>query len=615
MFRRTVNWFTNTQVVSAQAVASQLRGVDFLRNRFTNKGTAFTREEREHLGVTGLLPPSIETLNDQIDRYWSQFNLLGMPINRYQLLRGILDTNATLYYALALKYVKEVLPIIYTPTVGEACQRYGALYQRDHGLYINSADLGNIRKVLSNCRKRHVDVIVVTDGSRILGLGDLGANGMGISIGKCSLYVIGGGVQPSRVLPVMIDAGTNNEALKNDPLYLGRRVSRIADEEFYSLTDEFMAAVKDLWPSAVVQFEDFSNNHCFDLLARYQDKYRCFNDDIQGTGAVVSAGFLNAMQLSGTPPKEHRLVVFGAGSAAVGVVQAIVDLACAKYNLSAEEIKKQIYLVDSQGLVCANRPGKMQKHKVPWARSDIPAEKVLSLTNLEETVKYIKPTALLGLGGAGPVFTEDIVRFMCTYCPRPIIFPLSNPSSKAEIIPGDAYRWSNGKAIVASGSPFPDALVNGVVCRPSQGNNLYIFPAIGLGAMLAQPSTIPQSVLVAAAKKLTDMVSKTMLMEQELLYPPIDEIRNVSKHVAVAVIREFQRLGIATVKLPENIPDLIKLVDEEMYIPKYPESEFYTKGKKGMGKSKKVHHHPTTSTGPKRKVVKEDATPEEPLKQ
>ena len=551
------------------------KGVDFLKNRFTNKGTAFTLEERDALGVRGLLPPQEETIHDQMDRYYTQFQLLNYPINKYQLLRGIMDTNITLYYSLLSRNLKEMLPIIYTPTVGEACQKYGALYQRDHGVYVSSTDAGQVRNILSNSRKKEVHVIVVTDGSRILGLGDLGANGMGISIGKCSLYVAGAGVHPGKVLPVMIDCGTNNEQLKNDPLYLGQRVSRVDDATFFSLMDEFMDSVKSLWPSATIQFEDFSNNHCFDMLERYQKNYRCFNDDIQGTGAVVSAGFLNAIQLSGTDPKDHRILVFGAGSAAVGVVSNIAELCALKYQLTTKDILDQVFLVDTQGLVTASRPGKLQKHKVPFARKEVTVEQNLGLKDLFDIIKFVKPTAILGLGGSGPVFTEDMIKFMMTYCERPIVFPLSNPSSKAEIIPSDAYKWSNGKAIVASGSPFPECIVDGKLCRPSQGNNMYIFPGVGLGCSLAQPKYIPSEVLLEAAMKLSGMVSSTKLEADGGLYPPIDEIRNVSKHIAVSVIQKIQSLKLDTAKLPTNGPDLLKLIDRSMWTPQYPPSSLY----------------------------------------
>ena len=550
-----------------------MKGVDFLRNRFTNKGTAFTAEEREALGVRGLLPPQVETLPDQMDRYYSQFNLLESPINRYQLLRGILDTNVTLYYGLLNRHLTETLPIIYTPTVGEACQKYGSLYQKDHGLYISTEDIGHVADLVSNSRKSDIDVIVVTDGSRILGLGDLGANGMGISIGKCSLYVAGAGVHPGRVLPVMLDCGTNNELLKNDPLYLGQRISRVPDRTFYELLDEFMEAASKQWPKAVIQFEDFSNNHCFDMLERYRDKYRCFNDDIQGTGAVVSAGFVNAMRLSKN--QDHRIVVFGAGSAAAGVVSSIADLCCLTFKMDRQEVLNRVYLVDSKGLVTTTRGDTLQKHKIPFAHSDIPAEECVNLKSLEQVVKYVKPTALLGLGGVGPVFTEDIVKFMHSYCERPIVFPLSNPTSKAECDPRDVYRWTNGDAIVASGSPFPEVVCNGKICKPSQGNNMYIFPGIGLGVSIAQPKVITNDLLVEASRKLCEMISVGQMESQSILYPPLDEIRHVSKHIAVAIVRYLQKTGEATANLPDNYPDVLKLVDKRMYQPVYPDSAMY----------------------------------------
>ncbi|KPA79101.1 putative mitochondrial malic enzyme [Leptomonas pyrrhocoris] len=551
-----------------------VRGVDFARNRFTNKGTAFSAKEREYMNVEGMLPPAIETLDDQVERYWEQLNRFNEPINRYQLLRSVQDTNVTLYYAIIIRYLKQTLPIIYTPTVGEACQRYGDLFQKDHGLYIDVNRKESVRKMIQNLRKTNIDVIVITDGSRILGLGDLGVNGIGISIGKCSLYVAAGGVKPARVLPVIMDAGTNNESLVNNPLYLGSRKPRCTDEEFYALLDEFMAAAKEAWPSAVIQFEDFSNNHCFDILERYQNKYRCFNDDIQGTGAVVSAGFRTAVKLSGIPMKEQRVLFFGAGSAATGVAQSIAELTEATSSMTAEEIKKKLYFVDSKGLVAANRGDKLAKHKVAWARTDVPDADIQHLTTLEEVVKYVKPTALVGLGATGSVFTKEIVEFIHSYCPRPIIFPLSNPSSKAEILPSNAYKWTNGDAIVASGSPFPDTVVNGRTLHPSQGNNLYIFPGVGMGCCIAEPPYIPQEVLVAAAACLSNLASPEDLAAGQL-YPPIDHVRHVSAEIAVACIQKLQNLGLAKKDLPTNRPDLVKLVKNSMWRPEYRPESYY----------------------------------------
>ncbi|KAL7701525.1 malic enzyme [Lotmaria passim] len=551
-----------------------VRGVDFVRNRFTNKGTAFSAAERSYMNVEGLLPPAIETLDDQVERYWEQLNRFNEPINRYQLLRTVLDTNVTLYYAILIRYLKQTLPIVYTPTVGEACQRYGDLYQKDHGLYIDVDHKGKVRDVIRNLRKTNINIIVITDGSRILGLGDLGVNGIGISIGKCSLYVAAGGVMPSRVLPVVMDVGTNNEALVNNPLYLGSRKPRRSDEEFYALMDEFMEAAKEAWPTAVIQFEDFSNNHCFDILERYQNKYRCFNDDIQGTGAVISAGFRTAVKLSGTPIEQQRILFFGAGSAATGVAQSIAELAAETSNLTAADIKKNVFFVDSKGLVAMNRGDELAKHKTAWARTDVPDDDIQNLKTLEDAVKYVKPTALIGLGATGGAFTREIVEHIHSYCPHPIIFPLSNPSSKAEILPSNAYKWTNGDAIVASGSPFPDTVVNGRTLRPSQGNNLYIFPGVGMGCCIAEPPHIPQEVLVAAAACLSNLATPEDLAAGQL-YPPIDQVRRVSAEIAVACIQKLQQLGLAKKDLPTNRPDLVKLVKQLTWQPEYRPESYY----------------------------------------
>lgn len=545
-------------------------GSSILTNRYENKGTAFTYQEREALGLRGRLPPRVETIDEQVARCLDQLRSFELPINRYQFLATLHTTNTTLYYALIQRHVEETLPVIYTPTVGEACLKFGSIFFRERGLYIHKQYKGLFRELLAESCYKDVDIIVITDGSRILGLGDLGANGMGISIGKCSLYVVGGGAWPKKVLPVLLDAGTNNEALRNSPHYLGTREPRLPDEEFYGMLDEFMEAVKSVWPGAVVQFEDFSNNHCFDMLERYQSKYRCFNDDIQGTGAVISAGFLNALRATKKKATEHRIVFFGAGSAAVGVALAIADLAARVQGLNRDDIIKTFYLVDTKGLVTMSRGDtNMAHHKLALARHDIPAEDNAKLATLDDVVKYVKPTALIGLGGVGPVFTESMVQFMLTYCENPIIFPLSNPSSKAEILPADAFKWSNGKAIVASGSPFPATEVNGVVCKPSQGNNMYVFPGVGLGCAICKPTTIPNSILVSAAEKLYNLVTEEHIAAG-MLYPPLAEIRTISAHIATAVIQEAQRLQLTTVDLPQGDYDgLLTLVQAAMWEPVY----------------------------------------------
>jgi malate dehydrogenase (oxaloacetate-decarboxylating) len=547
-----------------------MHGANVLTNRYLNRGTAFTMEQRKELRILGALPPAVETLEDQVERAWAQLCRYEKPINRYQHLANIHATNTTLFYALVLAHVEEVLPIIYTPTVGEACQHFSNYYVRERGMYLNKYLKGHFTEVMKESLYDEVDIIVITDGSRILGLGDLGSNGIGISIGKCSLYVAGAGLNPARVLPVVMDAGTNTERYLTDKEYLGTRERRLDDEQFYALMDEFMEAVKTTWPSAVIQFEDFSNNHCFDMLERYQNKYRCFNDDIQGTGAVIAAGFLNAIKRSGLSPLEQRIVVFGAGSAAVGVAKNIAQLAARLYNVPVEEVLKTFYLVDTKGLVCDNRGDKLAAHKVLLSRKDVSADDAQRLKSLEDVVKFVKPTALLGLGGVGPVFTEEIVKAVAANTARPIIFPLSNPTSKSECIPEDAYKWTNGAAIIASGSPFPATTLNGKSMKPSQGNNLYVFPGVGLGCAIAQPTYIPDDILVAASARLNALATPEQL-EADQLYPPLDDIHNISAHIATEVILESQRLGIDTNKdLPREKAAIFDLVKKLQWVPHYP---------------------------------------------
>ena len=556
------------------ASLSYMHGANVLTNRYLNRGTAFTMEQRKELRILGALPSAVETLEEQVDRAWTQLCRYEKPINRYQHLANIHATNTTLYYALVLAHVEDVLPIIYTPTVGEVCQNFSSYYVRERGMYLNKFLKGQFTEVMKESLYDEVDIIVITDGSRILGLGDLGVNGIGISIGKCSLYIAAGGVRPSCVLPVVMDVGTNTERYLTDKEYLGTREHRLDDDQFYALMDEFMEATKEVWPTAVIQFEDFSNNHCFDILERYQNKYRCFNDDIQGTGAVISAGFRTAVKLSGTPIEQQRILFFGAGSAATGVAQSIAELAAETSNLTAADIKKNVFFVDSKGLVAMNRGDELAKHKTAWARTDVPDDDIQNLKTLEDAVKYVKPTALIGLGATGGAFTREIVEHIHSYCPHPIIFPLSNPSSKAEILPSNAYKWTNGDAIVASGSPFPDTVVNGRTLRPSQGNNLYIFPGVGMGCCIAEPPHIPQEVLVAAAACLSNLATPEDLAAGQL-YPPIDQVRRVSAEIAVACIQKLQQLGLAKKDLPTNRPDLVKLVKQLTWQPEYRPESYY----------------------------------------
>jgi malate dehydrogenase (oxaloacetate-decarboxylating) len=546
-----------------------------LQNRFYNKSTAFTPQERKQLGIEARLPAAVETLEDQLARCMRQLDNFTEPLHKYAFLRALQDTNNTLFYALISRNLSKTLPVIYTPTVGAACQNFSHLYSVEHGIYVKLTDRGNVAALLdAGVSRKEIDVIVISDGSRILGLGDLGANGMGIPIGKCSLYVAGAGLDPRRVLPVCLDVGTNNDYYLKHPLYLGIREKRCDDVQFYGLLDEFMEAIYRKFPSVMVQFEDFSNNHCFDILSRYRKKYRCFNDDIQGTGAVIAAGVANAIRLSDTDPSTHVVVVYGAGSAAVGVVDSIASLLSKKFGMKRETFVQNAYLVDTRGLVTTTRGDKLASHKVAFARRDVPASANKNYSSLEAVVKAFKPTILIGLAGVGPAFTQPMVEFMASYCKRPIILPLSNPTPKAEITAEQAYKWTKGEAIVATGSPFPALNYEGKVLTPSQGNNMYVFPGIGLGATLAGVKTISEDLITAAAEALSDLVPTSQLSAG--LYPPLDNIRDVSAAVAAAVMEQAMREGVACApNLPAGRKNLIAFARRAMWAPEYSNGPYY----------------------------------------
>ncbi|KAJ9451475.1 NADP-dependent malic enzyme [Diplonema papillatum] len=544
------------------------RGLAVLRDRFRNKSTAFTMEERKQLRIVSLLPAAVETLEEQVARCINQLDHFNEPINKYSFLRNLMEANSVLFYAVVLQDLHKSLPVIYTPTVGEACQNFSHLYALEQGLFIKASDKDRIADCLAEVDGDY-DIIVITDGSRILGLGDLGANGMGIPIGKCSLYVAGAGIAPHRVLPMCLDVGTNNEYFLKDPQYVGLKQKRCDDELFYALLDEFMTAAHKRFPKAVVQFEDFSNNHCFDILARYRDQYRCFNDDIQGTGAVIAAGFANALRLSKADPRKQRIVVYGAGGATIGVINAIGDLLKAKYNIPWEDFTRSVYLVDTRGLVTTTRGDKLASHKVALARTDISAEDVAEkYKTLHDVVINTSPTVLIGLAGAGPAFTETMLRHMASYTDRPIILPLSNPTSRSEVTPEDAFKWTDGRAIFASGSPCDPVTLDGRTLCGSQGNNLYVFPGIGLGATIAEVKTITSDLMTRAAITLADMVPEEEL--ENGLYPGLSDIRRISAHIAAGVADEARLKGIANATtLPENSEELVQHMASSMWNAEY----------------------------------------------
>ncbi|MFQ6610910.1 MAG: NAD-dependent malic enzyme [Fidelibacterota bacterium] len=533
-------------------------GADLIHDPLLNKGTGFSEIERDELGIVGLVPPRVVSIDDQIKRVEENYNRLPGDLQKYIFLEALHDRNETLFYRVLLDNLEELTPIVYTPVVGQACQHYGHIYRRARGMYFSSGNRGKFKKMVNNWKRDDIDIIVVTDGSRILGLGDLGANGMGIPIGKLALYVTCAGMYPSRTLPVMLDAGTNNESLLNDPLYLGERHQRLTGDDYYEMVDEFIDAVHERWPTALIQFEDFTNDHAFPLLEKYRDKILCFNDDIQGTGAVALAGILSALKITGQKLTDQKIVFLGAGSAAIGIADMITS-GMAEEGCSLQEARDKFSFVDSKGLVSFHRGDILADHKVPYAK-DVPP-----VRTLEEVLDKVKPTILLGLSGQTGAFSEEIIRRMGQFSNRPIIFALSNPTSKAECTAEQAYHWSDGKAIFASGSPFDPIEYEGKTLIPGQGNNMYIFPGVGLGACLCKASKVTNSMFYAAAKTLAEMVSDHAL-SQSNVYPKLSDIREISAKIASAVCEVAFNENIANIDVPK---DLFSFVQKKMYQPCY----------------------------------------------
>jgi malate dehydrogenase (oxaloacetate-decarboxylating)(NADP+) len=536
---------------SSEPLDVHRRGLEILNNPWLNKGTAFSLEERRTLGLSGLLPPFEANMEEQVQRVTENYEHHADPLDKYIFLTGLADRNIHLFYRFLMDNLEETTPIMYTPTVGQACLKFGHIYRKNRGMYIQKRHLGRIAEVLNNWSKEAVDIIVVSDGSRILGLGDLGANGMGIPIGKLVLYVVGAGLHPERTLPVLLDVGTNNEQLLNDPLYLGMDHRRLDDEAFYELVDEFVQAARSKWPRVLIQWEDFTNNKAFPLLERYRDEVLCFNDDIQGTGAVALAGLLAAMRYLDRPLADQRVLFLGAGSAAVGIADTICAGIADEGGTPLDEARKQVWMVDSRGLVTRSREGTLQAHKLPYARDDEPAQTLL------DAVQRIKPTILVGVSGRARSFNQDVIRAMNRHCDRPIVFALSNPTSKSECTAEEAYRWTNGKAIFASGSPFKPVRLGGRIFIPGQGNNMFIFPGIGLGAVVSGATRITDEMFYIAARTLAQMVTDEELASGTL-YPDLGKIRQISLAIAAAVSRLAWDQGIASYDEPDDIRDHVR---------------------------------------------------------
>ncbi|RXW24430.1 hypothetical protein EST38_g1441 [Candolleomyces aberdarensis] len=499
------------------------------------------------------LPPYLFT-TDHRQRVLTQLRSKATGLEKYIYLNGLKDREPNLFYEILIGNLLEIVPILYTPTVGDACSNYSHIWRRPEGLYVTIENKGHIKEVLRSWPAAQASrIAVVTDGSRILGLGDLGANGLPISIGKLDLYIAGAGIKPTTTLPICLDLGTNTQKFHEDPLYLGIRRKRPDTEEMDEFMHEFMEAMREVFPQLLVQFEDFSTDNAFRYLDLFRNQYRCFNDDIQGTGSVVLSGFLNAARLSaaaaGTPLTEQRILFFGAGSAGIGVAKQLLSFFTLQ-GLSVEEARDRIWTVDSKGLITADRKG-LQEHKKFFARTDYQGP---PLTKLEDVIKYVKPTALLGLSTVRNAFSEEIVRLMASLNARPIIFPLSNPVSLCEVDFEDALKWTNGSVIFASGSPYKVTEFNGKRYEPGQGNNMYIFPGIGLGTILSKANHVTDSMVEQAAIAL----ASSLTAEEHaagLVYPRLVRIRDISAQIALAVIRAAQKDNVDENSLFRNLSD------------------------------------------------------------
>ena len=533
------------------------RGTALLREPLLNKGTAFSAKERDAFGLRGLLPPRINTQADQVKRVLENFRRKPSDLEKYINLAALHDRNETLFYRVVVDNPDEMMPVIYTPTVGLACQQFGHIFQRPRGLFISIDDLGRVESVLRNWPHADVAMIVVTDGERILGLGDQGANGMGIPVGKLSLYTACAGVHPRQCLPVMLDVGTNNAELLEDPLYIGLPRQRVRGEAYDALLDEFIAATQKVFPGTVVQFEDFANQNAFRLLRKWRDRICTFNDDIQGTAAVALAGVVSALRVNGGRLAEQTLLFLGAGEAATGIADLAVTAMVAD-GLDPAAARARCWLVDSRGLVEAGRSD-LGEHKRPYAH---PHEAVASFA---DAVRSLRPTAIIGVAASAGAFTEEVVSEMAAINERPIIFALSNPTSKSECTAEQAYRWSGGQALFASGSPFGPVVLDGHRFVPRQGNNSYIFPGVGLGAIATKARHVTDEMFMAAVHALCAQVSPEDLA-QGSLYPPLARVREVSAHIAAAVAEVVFDRGLAGVPRP---PDLLAHVRAQMYEPVY----------------------------------------------
>ena len=541
-----------------------LHGSDLLKNPILNKGTAFSREERDAFELHGLLPDRAGTIEEQLERVRDQFDRKGQDMDRNIYLNGLLDRNETLAYRFVIENLEDTVPIIYTPTVAYACRHWSRLYRRARGTYITPRDRGRMPQALRSRAYMERPIIVVTDNERILGIGDQGAGGMGIPIGKLALYAAAAGIHPARLVAVSLDVGTNNEELLTDPLYLGYRHRRIRGEEYESLIAEFVAAVQLVFPDALLQWEDFSNRTSFANLERYRKDLTSFNDDIQGTAAMVVAGMLAATRLTGIRMREQRVVIVGAGSAGIGIRDQVA-LAMAADGASAEDPQTQIFVLDSRGLIVDGRPDLTEAKRrlavgtgviTDWQISDHPI-------GLEDVVRNAKASTLVGVSGVAGVFRQEIISRMARYVDRPIIMPLSNPTSHSEVTPAEALAWTGGRAVIATGSPFPPVTHRDRVHRIGQANNVFVFPGMGLGALTVGASMVTDGMFLAAATALAAEVDDGLLQHGQI-FPSMSSVRAVSRAVAIAVAGAAIDDGVA-----KPIDDVVAAIDAAIWFPDY----------------------------------------------
>ncbi|PET97787.1 NAD-dependent malic enzyme [Bacillus cereus] len=554
-------------VASNGSLETTLRGVEVLSTPLLNKGVAFTQEEREELGLKGLLPPAVLTLDEQARRAYEQFCSQPDDLLKNVYLTALHDRNEVLFYRILTNHLREMLPIVYTPTVGVAIQRYSHEYRKPRGVYLSVNDPSGIEEAFANigATAENIDLVVVTDGEGILGIGDWGVGGINIAIGKLAVYTAAVGIDPSRVLPVILDVGTNREELLNNPFYIGNRHPRVTGEAYDEFIDTFVQAVGNKFPKALLHWEDFSSRNARKILDKYRHDVCTFNDDIQGTGAVSLAAVLSAVKASGVPLSEHRVVVFGAGTAGIGIADQVRD-AMVRVGLSDEESHNRFWCIDRNGLVTGNMEDLLD-FQIPYARkeAEVSEWKQNGVIGLAEVVKHVKPTILIGTSTVAGAFKEEIIKEMASHVERPIILPMSNPTPLAEAKPADLIEWTEGRALVATGSPFEPVTYNGVTYVIGQSNNALIFPGLGLGTIVVRASVMTDGMFAAAAEAVASMVDASQ--PGAPILPEVEELRNISEMVAIEVAKVAVAEGVAREKLSDN--DIKIAVKEAIWEPEY----------------------------------------------